>query len=171
MVAFPKYSKTILYDLDGGLDQLGNVIGSPLAGDIVKVHMQAFYTAPRPLFHRFFVKPRQVEFLSTHMIGDTCFFEMTIPADHSNAPTSAMEILTVLIETMVLGEGACFTLDLDNHKVKAMFVADRLHHRAQWGDIPDDATNLVLYIDASRIVRGNKEHRKVNRNGVGGFSL
>ena len=73
-------TKTVIIDSGKGLDQLGNEIGMPEPGDVVKCHMKASYIAPmRPLLGFGKKTPRKKEFLDTSIKGETCFYEVTIP--------------------------------------------------------------------------------------------
>jgi len=182
--------KTVLVDTGKGLDQLGNEIGMPRPGDVVKCHMKASYLAPRPWLLGVFGKKktlRKKEFLDTGRIGTTCFYEVTIPnitttTKTKEHPATAQDIITGWIQTMTLGEVAKFVLDLkelpehDCPNIKSMFVTKQqssssklqLLHRSQHAHVPENIQQMTFQISSFRIIRNRKEHRRKDQNGRGG---
>jgi len=178
-----------------GEDQLGDYIGTPEPGDIVKIHVRGWYVADRPLFkfgrnHKFFVKPRRVEFLDTHMAGETAFVELPIgdPNDESkrsnnNNNNIVVEMLTLVVKDMMLGESATVmfgdtALAGKRHLLpKAQDVAGRTFFKSipggGRGDEGEDCAvqSIEFDIDCFRIVRQRKEHHRPARTGPGGWAM
>ena len=183
--------KTVIVDTGKGLDQLGHEIGMPQPGDVVKCHMKASYIAPmcRSWLFGFGKKTlRKKEFLDTSRIGETYFYEVTIPPvvttttkTKQHPSTTAQDIITGWIQTMTLGEVAKFKLDLnelqyDYPKVKWVFVtktssspsssssARLLLDRSQYAHVPENVQQVSFQISPFRIIRNQKEHRRKVQN-------
>ena len=162
-----------------GLDQIGNDMGTPRMGDIVKVHMKGSYYARRPLFRLctkdYFLKQRKVEFLNTHFIGETAFVSIHIGNSSKNAFNDEDghglgKLVRVAVEGMAFGEAAVFTSD---NVAKAMSFGSnagskKLICRGHDMDVEADAEVLVLEIESFRIVRDGREHFRQVGNGYGG---
>eukprot|EP00529_Nitzschia_sp_RCC80_P036537 CAMPEP_0113512356 /NCGR_PEP_ID=MMETSP0014_2-20120614/39298_1 /TAXON_ID=2857 /ORGANISM="Nitzschia sp." /LENGTH=197 /DNA_ID=CAMNT_0000408713 /DNA_START=476 /DNA_END=1069 /DNA_ORIENTATION=+ /assembly_acc=CAM_ASM_000159 len=197
-MAMMKFEKKILYK-GMGQDQLGNYIGTPEPGDVVKIHVRGFYVVRRPLFKlgNFVVKRRKVEFLDTHMIGDTAFVELTIddgeepnnddgeePNNDEGAKHSSnnivVEMLTLAVKGMMLGESAKVMFG-DNalagkrHLLpEAQDAAGRAFFKSIPGDDEeeeDSVQSIEFDIDCFRIVRRKKEHHRPARTGPGGWAM
>lgn len=190
-LSFPLFhstKKTVIVDTGKGLDQLGHEIGMPQPGDVVKCHIKASYSAPVPLpFGKKIL--RKKEFLDTSTIGETCFYEVTIPAktNDQETTTTARDIITGWIQTMTLGEVAKFKLDLnqlqdDDREVKWLFVTKRssssssssmqpLMHRSQFAHVPETIQQVTFQISLFRMIRKQKEHRRKVQNTPGGFYM
>mmetsp|Transcript_26507 Transcript_26507/g.58105 ORF Transcript_26507/g.58105 Transcript_26507/m.58105 type:complete len:187 (+) Transcript_26507:99-659(+) len=164
------HAQKIILVKSPGKDQLGIDVGTPQPGDVAKVHMTASYLAEEPLFkigrRQIGAKPRTKEFLSTHIVGDTAFFDFPIPKE-PKAPTSATDILGQWVQGMPLGEHALFTFDFTemDEKIKSFFLNKKLH-KGQYKNIPAEAQRLTFEIDSFRIVR-NKVHVRPSRYGTG----
>lgn len=175
-------NKTVLVDTGKGLDQLGHEIGTPQPGDVVKCHAKASYIAPMSRPWGFGKKTlRKKEFLDTSRIGETCFYEVTIPpaSKAKGNPSTAKDIITGWVQTMALGQVAKFELDLqddDDDKVKGLFVTKPsssssvrpLLHRSQYAHVPETIQQVTFEIASFRILRNQKEHRRKEQNGRGG---
>lgn len=179
--------KTVIVDTEKGLDQLGNEIGMPRPGDVVKCHMKASYIAPmRPPWGFGKKTPRKKEFLDTARIGETCFYEVRIPptvpptiatkAEDHKSKTTARDIITEWIRTMTLGQVAKFELDLNQlqdeyPEVKRIFVTKTssstrpLLHRSQYAHVPETIQQVIFEISSFRIIRKQREHRRKEQNG------
>lgn len=168
MLLIPQPKVQVLFHAGAGKDQLGNIIGKPQPGDIAKVHVKMSYIANRPLLKIGIIrigkeKPRKTEFLSTSIIGETAFFEVHI-SKNTESCSSFDDILSAYVSQMMLGETSRFTFELDE-KTRNLFT--RSLHKGHYQNIPDAATGIRLEIDSYRIVRGNNEYRRPNRNGTG----
>ena len=161
-----------------GIDQIGNDIGTPRMGDIVKVHIKGSYYAQRPLFRLcnkdYFLKQRKVDFLHTHFIGETAFVSVHIGNSSKNAFNDEDgyglgKLVRVAVEGMAFGEAAVFTSD---NVAKALnFGSDKGSKKSICrGHVEADAEVLVLEIESFRIVRDGREHFRQVRNGYGGRS-
>lgn len=179
---FHSTKKTVIVDTEKGLDQLGNEIGVPQPGDVVKCHIKASYSVPMSLpFGKKIL--RKTEFLDTSRIGETCFYEVTIPTKtHEHQPTTtAQDIITGWIQTMPLGQVAKFKLDLNqlqekDPEVKWLFVSKTsssypLLHRSQYAHVPATAQQITFQISSFRIIRKQKEHRRKVQNPPGGYHM
>lgn len=154
-----------------GEDQLGNSVGLPREGDLVKFHVKAAFFAKRPKLQlgkiKFLEKRRPVQFISTHIIGDTAFVEIKITSDQPE-PVKALDdivgFMRMFVHGMQLGEVATFTLSSSEFEVPEENSKLCKGHYATLGE---DADELMFEIDLFRIVRGGKEHRCRNRYGQG----
>ena len=177
---FHSTKKTVIVDTEKGLDQLGHEIGVPQPGDVVKCHMRASYIAPMSLWGFGKKTLRKKEFLDTSRIGETCFYEVTIPkavpptmttkTKEHQATTTARDIITGWIQTMTLGQVAKFELDLNQlqdeyPEAKWIFVSKPLLHRSQYAHVPETVQKVTFEISSFRIIRKQKEHRRKEQNG------
>lgn len=181
---FHSTTKTVIVDTEKGLDQLGNEIGVPQPGDVVKCHIKASYVEPMSLPWGFGKKIlRKKEFLDTSRIGETCFYEVTIPTktyEHQTT-TTAQDIITGWIQTMPLGQVAKFQLDLNqlqekDPEVKWLFVSKTsssypLLHRSQYAHVPATVQQITFQISSFRIMRKQKEYRRKVQNPPRGFQM
>ncbi len=167
-----------------GLDQLGNDMGMPRMGDVVKVHMKGNFFAQRPLFRLcnkdYFVKQRKMDFLNTHSIGETAYVKVHVGNSSKNAfkdgdGNGIGRLVRVAVEGMAFGEAATFTCD--NVEKALSFNSDNANCKGSKKicsghdmDVDPDAEVMVLEIESFRIVRNNKEHCRQVRNGYGGRS-
>jgi hypothetical protein len=175
-----KYGTKKVLFIGPGVDQLGRQVGLPVPGDVVKLHMTASYSALRPMFKvggsKFgSVKMREKEFLSTHIVGEGAFVVVQIPITYQ-PPQSVAEILAPFVQGMVLGETAQFAFDLEtmDDKTKNLFFTaftKEKIHKGHYKNLPTDALKLTIVLDSFRIVRGQTEHRRPNRNGAGAKAL
>ena len=182
-----------------GLNQLGHTVGLPRGGDVHKVHVRGFYWARRPKFEwrgkKYLERMRRIEFLDTHMVGDTAFVGVRVGAGgrgddgaSHRTPATSGSLLSEGVETrengaialggllrtaasgMVLGEAATFTFvvsDADKRKGKItpLFCGENEICRGRVGSIEEDATSIVLEVESFRIVRNGQEHCRKIRNG------
>ena len=182
-----------------GLNQLGHTVGLPRGGDVHKVHVRGFYWARRPKFEwrgkKYLERMRRIEFLDTHMVGDTAFVGVRVGAggrgddrESRRTPATSGSILSEGVEAhdggtitlggllrtaasgMVLGEAATFTFvvsDADKRKGKItpLFCDKNKIYKGHLGPIEEDATSIVLEVDSFRIVRNGKENCRKIRNG------
>jgi hypothetical protein len=185
-MTLPYTSKTVTFSAQTGKDQLGNVIGKPQLGDVAQIHLDASYTSVRPFFRLGFIKlglkERKKDFLSTHIIGDTAFFDLemtkSVMADPPAEPKNFDELLAICARSMVLGEAATFVLDFSEQQqpyVKGLVVKAGRLHKGHFANVPDTALTMTLKIDSFRIQRRQEEndgkrksHYRVSRNGMGG---
>ena len=163
-----------------GADQLGREVGTPLPGDVVKLHGTASYESNRPLFKigskNFGAnKLRKTEFLSTHIVGETGFIQAKISSSPTKAPTSAADVLAQCVQTMMLGESAQFILDFASmdSTTQDLFCNTKIH-KGHYKSIPRDAEKLVFELDLFRVGRDETEHFRTKRNSsapVGAFAM
>ena len=159
------FEKKISYKANGK-DQLGNMIGQIQPGDKVKLHVDGYFMGqPKPLFS-LFAKRKQVgapskplkkmNFLNTHIAGDTAFIEVVIPKAIQAKPTLPA-VLMDAVRTMILGEAATITFTTGVEG-----ITERIH-KAHHEDVPPNTT-VILEVDLFRVVRDGKEHMRVKRN-------
>lgn len=181
-----KLNKTVLFDASPGVDQLKRHVGIPVPGDVVKLHMTASYAAMRPLFKVAGksvgpVKLREKEFLSTHIVAATAFYEVKILAETPTASDdlSALAIVTHCVKGMMLGEKARFANDFESMSdaTKHSFLNQK-HHKGQYKKLSPDTVKLIFDLETFRIVRLDPaqkntsiEHFRKNRYGTaaGGY--
>jgi hypothetical protein len=175
------FKKEMIFSSEG-VDQLGRQVGIPLPQDVVKLHIKGSYASTRPLFKigkKGFgaSKLRKMEFLSSHIIGETAFFEVPIQTTTSSTkvPKTVAEILEPCVRTMVLGEQSIFTLDFASmdETTKDLFCGAKIH-KGHYKNMPRDAEKLIFDLDSFRIVRPDPskknvkiEHYRKSRNGLG----
>ncbi|KAL3909718.1 MAG: hypothetical protein SGILL_007975, partial [Bacillariaceae sp.] len=143
----------------------------------VKFHMKASFAAEKPLFKlgkkKVGVKLRKKEFLNTHIVGDTAFFEVEIPTETTKSPTTADEIFASCVRSISLGDSAVFFLDVDSMDPKASKTFQHKLHKGHYKNVAAGTQQLFLEIDSFRIVRTDPttnlkiEHHRQNRNGTG----
>ena len=171
-----------------GLNQLGHTIGLPQEGDEHKVHVRGFYRARRPKFEllgkKYFEKMRRIQFLDTHMVGDTAFVCVHVGAESHDISSSILskgggkkandgaggtlgELIQTAASGMVLGEAARFTYDIsdasESQKMSLFRDKNRIC-RGHFDSVKDDATSIILEVDSFRIMRNGKENCRKRRN-------
>lgn len=163
------------------------VVGKPQVGDVAQIHLDASYTSMRPLFRiglaKFAEKERKKDFLSTHIIGSTAFFDLVmtknILEEHPAAPTTFRGLLALCARDMVLNESASFVFDVNEsskHDWKKIVTSMGKEHRGHFANVPDTVLTVTLKIDMFRIQRYPSEkaekrkshHYRIDRNGRGG---
>jgi hypothetical protein len=174
------FNKTITFNAKDGNDQLGQAVGTPQVGDIAKIHLKGSYSSVRPLFKLGSIKvankARTKEFISTHLAGETAFFELDMAkatfTDTSADLRTLSDLLALCVRDMVLGESATFAFDITGKSdIKDIVRNSGKLHRGHYASVPEDADNMV---DLFRIHREDpssgkrKSHFRIARNGYGG---
>lgn len=183
-----------------GLDQLGAHVGLPRSGDVHRLHVRGCYLARRPLFalrgRRYLVKERRVDFLDTHVVGDTAFVSVRVGDDKVGVGGGGVlpkdddendndddgggtlgRLLRTAASGMVLGESATFACDVssatEDERRSLFFGPERVRGiRGCLGPVGEDATGLMLEVDSFRIARDGTEHfRRVRNRGSRSFAI
>ena len=145
---------------------MGTARGKAQVGDVVQVHCKATYTAKRS---GLLGKPKlqTKEFLSTHRVGDTCFVDL--PIQKQVAPKTVLDVLAYAVKDLTLGQSVVLTYDVTqmDDDTKELFTGTETCHRAQYGQIPEDALSVSFKVDVFRFQRDGKVYRRENRNGAG----
>jgi hypothetical protein len=125
-------------------------------------------------------KPRTKEFISTHIVGETAFFDLDMSkavfSDSPPDPKTMNDLLAQCVRDMVLGESATFAFDVTG---KSSYVKDIVRnsgklHGGHYASVPEDANSIVLELDLFRIYREDitsgkrKSHYRISRHGLGG---
>lgn len=111
-------SKEIIVE-SPGMDQLQRTVGTPVPGDIVKLHITASYVS---------VGGAETVFLTSRNSGNTAFYAATIPPV-GMTPVTADDVVACMAQTVQLGETARFVLQVRSFDdpIKEFFSREKLH--------------------------------------------
>jgi hypothetical protein len=114
-------------------------------------------------------KARTKEFISTHLVGETAFFDLDMSkatfSDSPADPKTLNDLLALCVRDMVLGESATFAFDImgTSSYIKDIVRNSGKLHRGHYANVPQDADSMILDLDLFRIYREDSSTGNPNR--------